>query len=108
MRMTTTSIICLAVGMGSALAKEPGIWVKNSNFAQMHTACIQSWMCSPAKDILHSQATVVVTSKPTYSLGVCGAGNGPINSCNVCVAREPTDKCEWWLEKIRSHENASQ
>ncbi|MGL6529341.1 hypothetical protein ACSZM9_09620 [Aeromonas hydrophila] len=83
----------------ATLYAEQGVWVKNKNFAQMHTACVQTWTCSPKQAVIHSPETTIKVTKPAYTMGVCNAGDGPIDGCNECAANEPKELCNWSLEK---------
>lgn len=82
----------------SAQADE-GVWSPDTNFAQVNSYCTRSYICGPREDILHSEDTKVIATSPKLVLGVCSAGGGPIDGCNVCNTNPPTDKCEWNLQK---------
>lgn len=79
--------------------RNPGLWVKESTFLQVHTGCLQVWNCTPKEDVLHREDMSVSTTSPGKTTGVCNAGSGAIDSCNVCAASAPKEACEWWLVK---------
>lgn len=78
--------------------KSDGAWTPGL-VAPANVGCLQAWLCIPGVDILHDDTTVVVTSPNDKSFGVCSAGDGPADSCNVCLASKPTARCQYWLEK---------
>src|SRR5688572_12886105 len=88
-------LFCFAM----ALAADTGIWVKAGDPAQVNVGCLQVWHCVPGKDVLHSPTTFVWTTEPTSTVGVCSAGGGAVDSCNVCLANLPTEQCEWELRE---------
>lgn len=88
----------LAISGDIVGSKDTGKWTQGS-FAQVNVLCIQSWICTPGVDVLHGPDTRVVTSKNSATRGVCNADNGPPDTCNSCSAAEPTDLCQFWLEK---------
>lgn len=79
--------------------KHPGKWVKEATFLQLHIGCLQVWQCTHKEDILHGKDTKLRTTPPAKTIGVCNAGGGAVDSCNICAASEPKEACEWWLEK---------
>ena len=79
--------------------KNPGKWVKEETFLQVHTGCLQVWQCKSNEDILHSEDTSVRTTPPAKTTGVCNAAGGAADSCNICATSSPKEVCEWWLEK---------
>ena len=99
MKHYLTSIVLVLAWTAAEAAEEKGIWVKAGAPAQINVACTQVWHCRPATDVLHDESTKVVTTDNEITTGVCSAGDGPIDSCNVCVANEPEEKCLWHLEK---------
>ena len=78
--------------------KSNGLWVAG-NFFQVNVSCTQAWQCIPGVDVLHDPSTVLVTTPNTSTTGVCSAGDGPADTCNVCLANNPKDSCQYWLEK---------
>lgn len=82
-------------------AAENGKWVKNRDFSQVNIGCIQTWTCHPKSDILHDASYFVAVTKPQVTNGICSAGGGAIDSCNVCLASEPNIPCKWELRKRR-------
>lgn len=76
-----------------------GIWVKESTFLQVHTGCLQVWQCKNKEAILHGEDTNIRTTSPAKTTGVCNAGGGAVDGCNLCAASAPKEACEWWLEK---------
>jgi hypothetical protein len=87
-----------AAPVGLVLADE-GTWVADSEFAQVNVACSRRYICGPGKDVLHSADSKIVSAAPKLIWGVCSAGTGPVDSCNVCNTNPPTEKCEWSLQK---------
>lgn len=79
-------------------SRSPGKW-KDGSFSQVHTYCIQTWMCIPGEDVLHGPDTFVATSPNELVTGVCNAGDGAIDSCNLCSSSPPVSPCEYWLER---------
>lgn len=95
--------LTLLVGSGVALAqatgaKKAGKWVKGS-FAQVNVFCVQAYQCIPGVNVLHGSDTVVMTTPNEGIKGVCNAGGGPTDSCNICASNPPSKRCEYWLEK---------
>ena len=92
--------VVLATAFSEAtVSAEPGTWLANSQFAQVNVACSRRYTCGPTKDILHSADTKIVSTAPKLVWGVCSAGTGPFDTCNVCNTNPPTDKCEWSVQK---------
>lgn len=91
--------VALTVGClwTSASEAEDRVWVGEENFAQLNVACIRVYVCRPGQDILHSADTVLKLSEPQTQTGICSAGDGPIDGCNVCVSNPPSDPCTWEL-----------
>jgi hypothetical protein len=88
----------IAISFG-ALASDTGKWIASGPFAQVNVACSQAWECSAGQDILHGPDTYVWRTSSTVTWGVCSAGDGPVDGCNVCLSSPPTDPCEWELRK---------
>ncbi len=86
-----------------AAAKEPGIWVKQKNFAQVNVACVQTYTCHPKEDVLHPDDVYVAVSKPELITGVCSAAGGPAGSCNECLTTPPKTSCVWELRKVKKN-----
>lgn len=82
----------------AALAQDRqlGRWSKDGRFVQLNIACSQLWVCGPSKDILTDKR--ILSTSPRSTQGSCSAGDGPIGGCNACMASEPRDRCEWWLD----------
>lgn len=79
--------------------RQPGLWVKEPTFLQINIGCLQVWQCTRKGDVLHGEDTSVKTTSPAKTTGVCNAGGGAVDSCNICAASAPKEPCEWWLEK---------
>lgn len=79
--------------------KHPGKWVKEATFLQANIGCLQVWQCTHKEDVLHGEDTKLRTTPPAKTTGVCNAGGGAADSCNICAASEPEKPCKWWLEK---------
>lgn len=77
---------------------ETGVWAKSGSSAQLHTRCLQTWKCGPKEDIIYGGDKILKATSPKSTLGVCSAGDGPIDSCNYCLANPPKDTCTWTLE----------
>jgi hypothetical protein len=95
-RLTYIGIATLLIAT-SALA-EDGVW-RAKSFVQLNSFCVHIYRCGPADDVLPSSDTEIVSTRPKVATGVCSAGNGPVNSCNVCLTTPPRDKCAWHLER---------
>lgn len=93
------AVACLWLFIGSAALADEGIWTTGSQFAQANVACMRTYTCGPAKDIMHSADMKVVSTEPKLVWGVCSAGQGPVDGCNVCLTNPPKDKCIWSLKK---------
>ena len=92
--------ISLSFGMlllPSAILADDGVWQAEESFAQVNVLCTRVYTCGPANDILHSEDTQVISTPPKLVSGVCSAGEGAADSCNVCLTNPPQDKCEWHL-----------
>ena len=98
-----TTIVQVVVA-DPASDKSNGKWVAG-NFFQVNVACTQAWICV-APDVLHGPDTHVVTTSNSSTQGVCGAGDGPVDSCNLCLANPPTQACQYWLESNSSSSNS--
>lgn len=88
----------LALLMNEMAFGDSGVWVKG-NWAQVHTYCTQTYVCSPSSSILHPPDTVVRTSSPVMKVGVCNTSGGPFDSCNACSSSQPSEPCNVWVEK---------
>lgn len=96
--LASASCIALPSSAGERVpgSEVAGKW-KAGNFVQVHTACVQAWLCV-APDIIHTPTTVVVTTPNTSSKGVC-ASTGDPSGCGTCAAPPPAEQCKAWLEK---------
>lgn len=92
-------LLCAFVQGAPAMAKEPGEWKKSGDFVQANVACMQRYTCHPKTAVLHSEDTFVAVTKPQLRTGVCSAGGGAIDSCNVCLVSEPAEPCVWEVRK---------
>jgi hypothetical protein len=98
--MTIYSIVFAVIILGfSAAYAETGMWSPDSQFAQANVACARKYTCGPSKDIMHGADTKIVSTPPKLVWGVCSAGTGPVDSCNVCNTNPPTEQCEWTVQK---------
>jgi hypothetical protein len=88
--------LTMVLASSAGLAEE-GLWRAETAFSQVNVFCIMVYTCGPANDIMHSGDTKVVSTSPKVVRGVCSAGTGPIDSCNLCLTNPPPDKCEWHL-----------
>lgn len=84
---------------GQAGAANRGVWVKAGPPSQINAYCLQTYQCGPKEDLLHSADTQIVVTKPQLQKGVCSAGGGAYDSCNVCLTNPPTMTCAWELRK---------
>jgi hypothetical protein len=91
----TGALVLLA---GAARA-ESGKWVADGKFGQINVACAQSWICQPSQTIMYGDDKRLMTTPPESTRGMCMAGDGPVDSCNLCSAPPPQKQCEWRLEK---------
>jgi hypothetical protein len=82
----------------SGVIAEEGIWVPESNFAQVNVACIRTYTCTPKTDVMYGGEKKLVHSEPRLVTGVCNVGGGPADSCNECMTTPPSETCEWHLE----------
>lgn len=78
-------------------AEDTGTWAKAGSASQINAACLQVWRCGPSNAILHDPRQKVDATSPQSTMGVCSAGSGPVDSCNVCLASPPTKECRWKL-----------
>lgn len=92
-------VLCALMQSMPVAAKEPGKWMKNGDPVQANAACMQRYTCHPRTSVLHSEDTFVAVTKPQMKTGVCSAGGGAIDGCNVCLVSEPTEPCMWELRK---------
>lgn len=90
--------VSVVVTTAAVVFANDGVWTTTETFAQANVACFRVYTCWPASDILHDASTHVVSTPPKTVWGVCSAGGGPVDSCNVCLTNPPTEKCEWHLE----------
>lgn len=88
----------VAFAQGTSPQKSPGKWVKGS-FAQINVYCVQAYQCIPGVNVLHGSDTIVKTTPNEGIRGVCNAGGGAVDSCNVCASNPPAKPCEYWTEK---------
>jgi hypothetical protein len=93
------SFLLSAATFGESALAEEGTWSADDQFAQVNVACSRRYTCGPGRDILHSADTKIVSTAPKLVWGVCSAGTGPVDSCNVCNTNLPNEKCEWSLQK---------
>lgn len=98
-RLVRTSLLLCVLLPGALWAKEPGKWMKNGDFVQINIGCTQRYTCHPKTSVLHSADTYIAVTKPQVETGVCSAGGGAIDSCNVCLVSEPTEPCMWEVRK---------
>ena len=98
LKLIALSFSCVVQSGEIVGKKSSGEWIAGP-FAQINIACTQSWNCSTPNGVIHGPDTVVVYSKSESTTGVCNAAGGPVESCNVCAAPKPKNKCEYWLEK---------
>lgn len=80
-------------------AREGGVWARSGPPAQVNVACLQAWTCHPRTAVLHGADTFVAVTPPKLVTGVCSAGGGAIDGCNVCLVSPPAASCEWELRK---------
>jgi len=90
-------MILAALFNGAVASAEIGTWSKAGNPAQVNVACVQVWSCGPSSAVIYDAKYQVKTTSPQSTTGVCSAGDGPIDSCNICLSAPPTMKCEWSL-----------
>jgi hypothetical protein len=95
-RICACSIILLAAG--NASAPQVGKWAKSGAPAQINTFCVQVWSCGPSHDVVYDASKTLVSTPNDSTRGVCSAGGGAIDSCNVCLSSPPTRSCLWHLE----------
>jgi hypothetical protein len=95
-KLVVGTVCAVFVQFGSGVASaESGQWIADSQFAQVNVACSRVYYCKPGQDILHSADTKVVTTPNKLVWGVCSAGDGPVDSCNVCLTTSPGEPCQW-------------
>lgn len=95
----TGCMMIMGTLFGASSRADDGVWQAASNFAQVNVACTRTYTCGPAKDIMHSADMKVVATDTKLVWGVCSAGQGPVDGCNVCLTNPPKDKCTWSLQK---------
>ncbi|MBA8881093.1 hypothetical protein FHW16_004828 [Phyllobacterium myrsinacearum] len=81
-----------------SLFAEEGVWSPTNVIAQINLGCTRVYTCGPKEDVVHDGAHKVVGNGPKLVIGVCSAGDGPIDSCNDCLTTPPTDACDWHLQ----------
>ena len=97
--MLVSFTVLFGVGHAAVVEAEEGLWsTDESIFAQMNVFCTRTYVCGPSTDIVYGSDKKVVSTSPRLVQGVCSTGNGPIDSCNVCLTNPPTERCEWHLE----------
>ena len=79
-------------------ADEPGKWTKAGPPAPINAWCVQVWRCGPATDIIRDGDKQLIVTESQSTKGTCSAGDGVVDSCNVCLAPEPTATCSWRVE----------
>lgn len=67
-----------------------GTWEAGS-FTNLNAYCRQSWNCVRPPGYYPPGCTVTPT---TYTNGTCSADGGPPDSCNSCVAGQPSQPCQ--------------
>jgi hypothetical protein len=92
------AVLSVLAFSAAASGDQAGIWVKVGDPAQVNVGCTQVWQCGPRTDIFHSEDTHIVATPNEITVGVCSAGGGAVDSCNVCLVSEPSTPCTWHLE----------
>jgi hypothetical protein len=64
-----------------------------------HRSRVQTEVDGPEQGYLLNADTKIVSTPLKLVWGVCSAGSGPVDSCNVCNTNPPTEKCEWSVQK---------
>ena len=96
----TLVLVCLLAT--SASAATPGVWQKAGPSAQLATRCLQVWECVPISAIAYGADRVLRTTPNQSTVGVCSAGGGAVDGCNVCLSSPPRQRCEWSVVDARS------
>ena len=95
----TLALVLLGIGIAGATTDQPGVWSKAGAFAQVVAGCTQVWSCGPVQDQLIGEDDRIVTTENKITFGTCSVGDGPIGSCNACLASAPSQPCNWHVEK---------
>lgn len=91
-------VLSLLVLVINGARAETGAWTPASSFSQLNVACSRKYTCGPKEDVIYSADSKVVQTAPKTVWGVCSAGTGPIDTCNICLTNPPTERCEWHVE----------
>lgn len=97
-RLSIATSVAAVLTTAAVVFAADGVWTTTETFAQANVACFRVYTCGPASDILRDANTHVVSTAPKTVWGVCSAGGGAVDSCNVCLTSPPAEKCEWHLE----------
>ncbi len=90
--------VCLSVCTIWPAFAEDGVWTPTDTVAQVNVACTRVYTCGPAKPVMYGADKRLVATGNKLVWGVCSAGGGPVDSCNVCVTNPPKERCEWHTE----------
>ena len=96
-KVLLASLVLTSLSVPIEARADDGVWVEEPDFSQANVACFRTYVCRPATDILHGDDTVVKMSDPKIVWGVCSAGDGPVDSCHVCLTNAPSEQCPWEL-----------
>lgn len=92
------SVILLTAGVAMSAHGEDGTWSPTDTTAQVNVACTRVYTCGPNQDVMYGGNKRLVATPNKLVWGVCSAGSGPVDSCNVCLTNPPAEKCQWHLE----------
>ena len=84
------------ITMSQAVA-DSGVWVGVGEFAQINVFCTRVYRCGPSEDVLYDGSMKIEATPPELVNGVCSAGDGPVDSCNLCLTNQPAKECTWKL-----------
>ena len=91
--------LLIALPIGPAFA-DSGVWVQESQFAQVNISCFRYYRCSTKQEIVFDSVEhKLVLTAPAKVFGVCSAAGGAVDSCNECLTNEPTTACQWSIEQ---------
>jgi hypothetical protein len=95
---TTALALCAASAfflLTFPASAEKGVWVGAKEFSHINIVCVRVYTCGPKDSMIYSADKKLSVTPPVSIRGVCAAGSGPIDSCNLCLTNPPSTSCEW-------------
>src|SRR5262245_15438977 len=87
--------VWVAVATTDAAFSEDGVWVPHEDFAQINVFCQRIYECQTGQDLVIPGDKKIEKTSPETVHGVCSAGDGAADSCNVCLTNPPETQCVW-------------